>query len=183
MSSFIPSQATIANAYSVAGLALVGISTYYFRNYSRVLDCVQLFYVFAIAYAAALGEFSLLLGWGSLTFIPSFLNSFCSTGDYLCTNGYLISAGVAWLGAAFLMLIIIKIISCKRTGTRYQSFYNFWKGILRWIMTPLIYYSTTQVITQVKANNLLDRNFYASAGVCVFFFIWIFVELIGYKCV
>jgi hypothetical protein len=183
MSSFIPSQNTIASAFSVTGLALVGLSTYFFRNYTRVLDCVQMFYVFALVFAATGNEFSLNLGWGSLTFIPSFLGNYCVSGDYLCTYGYLISAGVAWFAIALLMLILIKIVSCKRTGTRYQSFYNFWKGILRWVMTPLVYYSTLQVISQLKTNNLMDRNFYASAGVCVFLFIWTLVELIGYKCV
>jgi hypothetical protein len=183
MSSFIPSQTAIGNGFSVAGLALVCISTYFFRNYSRVLDCVQLFYVFALVFAPTGGEFSLNLGWGSLSFIPSFLGSFCVTGDFICTNGYLLSAGASWVGATFLMLIIIKIISCKRTNTRFQSFYNFWKGILRWVMTPLVYVSTIQVITQVKLNKIMDVNFYASAGVCAFFVIMWFVELIGYKCV
>jgi hypothetical protein len=180
--SSIPYQTTIASVFSVAGLALVGISTYYFRNYSRVLDYVQLFYVFALVFAPGGGEFSLNLGWGSLTFLPSFLSNYCVANDYLCTNGYLISAGVGWMGVAILMLIVVKIISCKRTNTRYQSFYNFWKGIMRWFMTPLVYVSTAQVITQLKQNNILDRNFYASAGVCAFFLIWMIVELIGYKC-
>lgn len=167
----------------MTGLALVGISTYFFRNYSRVLDCVQLFYVFALVFASSDGEFSLNLGWGSLTFIPSFLGSFCVTGDYVCTNGNLLSAGISWLGAAFLMLLIVKIISCKRTNTRYQSFYNFWKGILRWVMTPLVYVSTIQIINQVKQNKIMDVNFYVSAGVCAFLVFWWIVELIGYKCV
>lgn len=183
MSSFIPSQTIIGQGFSVTGLALVGISTYFFRNYSRVLDCVQLFYIFAIVFAPKAGEFSLNLGWGSLTFIPSFLGSICVAGDYICTNGYLLSAGASWLGATILMLIIIKIISCKRNKTRYQSFYNFWKGILRWVMTPLVYVSTNQVITQLKQNKIMDVSFYASAGACAFFVILWIVELIGYKCV
>lgn len=183
MSSFIPSQTIIGQGFSVTGLALVGISTYFFRNYSRVLDCVQLFYIFALAFAPLGGEFSLNLGWGSITFIPSFLGSICRTGDFICTNGYLLSAAASWIGAAILMLIIIKIISCKRTNTRYQSFYNFWKGILRWVMTPLVYVSTNQLITQLKQNKIMDVNFYASAGACAFFVILWIVELIGYKCV
>lgn len=182
MSSFIPSQLTIADAFSVTGLALVGLTTYFFRNYTRVLDCVQLFYLFAAVLAANGGEFSLLLGWGSLTFLPSFFTAYCVSGDYLCTYGYLISAGTGWLAVALLMLIIIKLVSCKRHTVRYEGFYNFWKGMLRWFMAPLVYYSTLQVINQVKTNNFLDRNFYASAGVCLFFVVWIlFVELIGYK--
>jgi hypothetical protein len=183
MSSFIPSQVIISQAFAIAGLVLVAPSTYFFRNYSRVLDYVQLFYVFALTYAVTSSDFSLKLGWGFLTFIPSFLTSYCTAGDYLCTNGYLISAGISWFGAALLMLIIIKIVSCKKAGARYQPFYNFWKGLLRWFMGPLVYYSTLQIISSLQSNKIMDINFIAAAGVCALLVIWMFVELIGYKCV
>ena len=61
MSSFIPSQSTIGQVFAIAGLTLVAPSTYFFRNYSRVLDYVQMFYVFALVYATTTGVFSLNL--------------------------------------------------------------------------------------------------------------------------
>lgn len=79
MSSFIPSQGTIGQVFSVAGLALVGLSTYLFRNYSRVLDYVQLFYIFALTYASTTGVFSLNMEWGCLKFMPNFMNSWCNS--------------------------------------------------------------------------------------------------------
>lgn len=64
MSSFIPSHNVIGQAFSIAGLALVAPSCYFFRNYSRVLDYVQMFYVFALVFAYTSGAFSLNLQWG-----------------------------------------------------------------------------------------------------------------------
>jgi hypothetical protein len=58
MSSFIPSQDIIGKAFAIAGLSLVAPSTYFFRNYSRVLDYVQMFYVFSLAYATGTTLFS-----------------------------------------------------------------------------------------------------------------------------
>jgi hypothetical protein len=174
MSSFVPSQDLIAKAFVIAGLALVAPSTYYFRNYNRVLDYVQMFFVFALIYAPTSGDFSLSLSWGLISFIPNFLTNYCVTNDFICNYGYLHSAAIGWFGIALLMLIIIKIVSCKKNGVKYQPFYNFWKGIFRWITTPLVFYSTMQIISQAQNNNFMDRNFYASAGVCVFLFIWLF---------
>lgn len=54
----------IGQAFSIAGLALVAPSCYFFRNYSRVLDYVQMFYVFALVFALSSGAFSLKLQWG-----------------------------------------------------------------------------------------------------------------------
>lgn len=183
MSSFIPSQELIAKAFAIAGLALVAPSTYYFRNYNRVLDYAQLFYIFALTYAASTNTFSLNLGWVFLPWMPSFMGSYSKTGEYLNTYGYLISPGIAWLGVALLMLIIIKIVACKKKGLHFQGFYNFWKGLMRWFAVPLVYYSTQLIITNISANKIMDVNFLPPAGTCLFLFIWMFVELIGHKCV
>ena len=185
MSSYIPSQELIGKAFAVAGLALVAPSTYYFRNYSRVLDYVQLFYAFALTYALASGDFSLKLGWGFLSFMPSFLDSYCSTGDYLCQYGYLVSPLVSWFGVALLMLLLIKVVSCcKRSGAHYQPFYNFWKGLFRWCFGPLVYLSTGQMVSQLQAGkSITGWNLLGPAVVCVVLFVWMWVELIGYRCV
>lgn len=153
MSSFIPSQNTIGQAFAIAGLVLVAPSAYFFRNYSRVLDYVQMFYVFALTYAATSGVFSLNLSYGFVSFMRSFLDSYCSADTFLCTYGYLISPAVVWLGVTLLMLIVIKIISCKKPNWTFQSFYNFWKGMYRWVMPGLVYASTTQIISSAQSAN------------------------------
>lgn len=77
MSDFIPSQDLIGKAFSIAGLALVGVSTYFFRNYSRVLDYAQLFFIFTAIYASTTLTFSDNLRWSTIEFMPSFIDSYC----------------------------------------------------------------------------------------------------------
>lgn len=182
MSSFVPSQELIGKAFAIAGLALVAPSTYFFRNYSRVLDCVQMFYVFALAYASTYNVFSLSMPWGFLSFMPSFISNYCHDGEFLCTYGYLISPAISWFGAALLVLIIVLIVSCKKNNVRYQSFYIFWKGLFRWFSVPLAYYCTFQIITSLQLEEFkpTEVNFDAAVIIAGIIFIWMFVELIGH---
>jgi hypothetical protein len=177
MSSFIPSQDIIGKAFSIAGLSLVGLSTYFFRNYSRVLDCVQMFYVFALVYASTTGVFSLNLGWGFITFMQSFLGSYCHSGEFLCTYGYLVSPAISWFGVALLMLIIIGIVSCKKKNCKYQNFYNFWKGIFRWFSVPLAYYCAIQIIASLQSSNFnaSEVSFDSAIIIAGIIFAWMFV--------
>lgn len=184
MSSFVTSQDIIGKAFAIAGLALVAPSSYLFRNYSRVFDYVQLFYVFSLAYASTTGVFSQNLDWGSLSFMQNFLNAYCNAGEFICLYGYLISPAIAWFGVTFFMLLILGLISLKKSSVKYQNFYNFWKGFFRWVSVPLIYLCTTQIITSIQNNfNYSEVNFDAALIVAAIIVCWIFVEVIGYSCV
>lgn len=185
MSSFIPSQDLIGKAFAIAGLALVAPSTYFFRNYSRVLDYVQMFYVFALVYATSTNVFSLNMQWGFLTFMQTFLNNYCNTGEFLCVYGYLISPGICWFGAALLMLIILGIASCRKGHSKFQKFYTFWKGLFRWFSVPLAYFCAIQIISSLQSTkfNSMEVNFDAAVIIAAIIFIWMFVELIGHGCV
>jgi len=160
--------------------------------YSRVLDYAQMLYVFAIAYVivspTALStdpiHFSKRLDYSFLSFMSSFMNSLisgCSSTDYACKYGNLFSPAICWLGVAIGMLIIIKLVSIKKHNAKYLPFYNFWKGLMRWFMAPLIYYSTDMLIIQNRKYGTTDRDFYASAGVLAFFALYTLIELIGLK--
>lgn len=177
MSSFIPTQDVIGQAFSIAGLALVAPSTYFFRNYSRVLDYVQMFYVFALVFASTSGAFSLNLQWGFISFMPTFMNSYCNSGEFLCTYGYLISPGISWFGVTFLMLILLGILACTKKNVRYQKFYNFWKGLMRWFMVPLAYYATVNIIRSLQSSkfSLTDATFDWAIGIAAILFVWMFV--------
>lgn len=112
------------------------------------------------------------------------MNSYCNTGEFLCTYGYLISPGISWFGVTFLMLILLGILGCMKKNVRFQNFYNFWKGFMRWFMVPLAYYCTIQIIKSLQASSfsITEASFGWAIGVAVILFVWIFVELIGYKC-
>jgi hypothetical protein len=168
-------------AFSIAGLALVAPSTYFFRMYSRTLDLAQMIYVFALIYAANQTLFADNLSYSWLTFMPSFLN-FCTAGDYSCTYGDLLSPAIVWAGAALLFMIIIKIVAaCKKNSWSYLKFYKFFRGFSRWTMAPLVYYSTDILISKLQAESY-DDDFIASAVVLGFYALLSFVEIISFKC-
>lgn len=93
----------------------------------------------------------------------------------------MISPGIAWFGAVILMLIILGIVKCVKKKQYFQGFYNFWKGVYRWFMPVLAYYTAGQLMTNLKDANY-DINIYSSGGVTVFIFLWMFIEVIGHKC-
>jgi len=149
MSSIIPFQTTLGLAFSITGLTLVAPVSYHFRSYSHTLDAAQLFYVFATVFAPSINLFSNELKVSWLSFMPNFLN-YCINGDYSCNYGNLISPTLCWIGSVFLLLIIFKLVAIKKPNLKFQPFYTFYKGFLRWTLGPLVYYSTTTLITALK---------------------------------
>lgn len=178
MSSFIPQQDNLGMGFAISGLALICFSTYYRRAYSRILEAVQMTYLFAFIFTPTTALFSNKLGYSWLSFMPSFLN-YCTAGDFSCTYGYLLSPAICWAGAALLSLIIIKIIGRCKPSVKFEPFYNFYKGLFRWTFGPLIYFSTLVLITSLQ-NNSKDKDFIASAAVLGYSAAICFIELIAY---
>jgi len=113
--------------------------------------------------------------------MPSFLN-YCNSGDFSCTYGYLLSPAICWAGAALILLLLVKIIGLKKREAKFQSVYNFWKGLLRWTMAPLIYSSTTVLIKGLQASPFsFNNDLIVSVVVLAFFLVITLVEVIGYK--
>jgi hypothetical protein len=180
--SFIPNQNIIGQALAIAGLSLVAPSSYLFRSFSRTLDFAQMLYVFSIAYAPTATIFSSNLGYSFLSFMPNFL-TFCTQGDYVCTNGYLLSPGAVWLGLVILTFIVSKLVCCTDKTKKYHKFYNFLKGFMRWFMPPLVYSSTGSIIIFLQTYTITSSStdFIVAAGVLGFFALWFLIEVIGYK--
>ena len=53
---------------------------------------------------------------------------------------------------AMLMLLIIKIVACKKREAKFLSFYNFYKGLMYWFFGPLVYLSTVQIYNSADAE-------------------------------
>ena len=62
----VPYPDYLGKAFAIAGLALVAPACYFFRMYSRVLDYVQMIYVFSLVFAADASLFSNRLSWAFL---------------------------------------------------------------------------------------------------------------------
>ena len=72
--SQLPEESTIAQALSIAGLALVPFSSYFFRISSQTLDFAQMLYVFFLTFAPTTHLASRFLGYSWINFMPSFLD-------------------------------------------------------------------------------------------------------------
>jgi hypothetical protein len=151
--SFIPSQDVIGQALSIAALVLASPSTFLFRTYSRSLDFAQMLYVFAAAYSTSTTVFSTNLNYSFLSFMSNFL-TFCTSEDYVCTYGYLLSPALSWLAVALLSFLLAKLLSCINKQADYYKFYNFWRGVLRWVMAPLVYFSTGYLINFIQDKTI-----------------------------
>lgn len=79
------------------------------------------------------------------------------------------------------MAILFKLIAIKKPNLRYQPFYTFYKGFLRWPLAPLMYYSISVVIPGLDARKY-SNNFVGAAVVILFCALVGLIELIGFKC-
>lgn len=140
MSSFIPSQSTIATAFSISSLGLSFLVSFFHRDFSHSLFIVQMAYLFTNVYASATSLFASNLGVSWLNFMPSILN-YCSGSSYECNNANLITPLIVWTAFIILLWIIIKLIAIKKPDASFKPVYNFFKGALRCTMIPLFYNS------------------------------------------
>lgn len=179
--SFPPSQTLIGMILAIAGLALAAPCTLLGRHFSRSLFLAQMLYVFSSIYSTTTtASFSSNLDYSWLSFMPQFTKNYCSSGDFSCNYGNLISPGICWFAGAVLLFLIIKIVSCKKRDCKFLSVYNLYKGLFYWFMPPLVFYSTATIIYSLQ-NSSSDKNFYSAIIVLGMIVLVIIVELIAYK--
>lgn len=150
MSSFIPSQSTIATAFSISGLGLSFFVSFFHRDFSHSLFIVQMAYLFTNVYATTTSLFASNLGVSWLNFMPSILN-YCSGSSYECNNANLITPLIVWAALVILIWIIVKLIAIKKPNASFKPVYNFFKGAFRFTIIPLFYNS--MVVFQQNLQN------------------------------
>mgnify|MGYP000987294815 FL=1 len=179
--SFPPSQTLIGPILALAGLALAAPCTLLGRHFSRSLFLAQMLYVFSFIFnTSTTASFSSNLNYSWLSFMPQFTSNYCSSGDFSCNYGYLVSPGICWFGGAALLFLIIKIVSCKKRDCKFLSIYNLYKGLYFWFMPPLVYFSTLTIISSLQKSSS-DKNFYSAIIVVGLIALVMIVELIAYK--
>jgi hypothetical protein len=182
MSSFAtPYAPTVGLAFWVGGLVLSPLSSFFMRSYSPTLVIVQLLYVFGNVYAADSALFAANLGQSWLGFVPSMLTYCPAQSTYECANASLITVLLVWAAFAILVSIIVKMAAIKRPNASFKPFYDFWKGVLRWTIVPLVYNSFNMFIFSLQEQNY-HRDYYGAITVLIFYGVVLVVELIGYKC-
>lgn len=150
MSSFVPFPSTLGFAFSIGSLVLSPLVSSFMRMFSQSLMVVQLVYVFGNLYAPGVSLFASNLNQSWVSFIPSIL-TYCPSGStYECSNANLITIIIVWLALMLLIRIIVKIVSIKKPNASFKPFYNFFRGILRWSIIPLLYNSFVLFIQSLR---------------------------------
>lgn len=100
---------TAAIVLSIFALSVSPIVLLFFRHYYRGLDFLQMCYLFAILMANT--TFSSRLTTAMLDFNKNLL-TFCTTGDFVCNNGFRLSFGACLLGVLALTFFFVMLQKC-----------------------------------------------------------------------
>ena len=109
--TIVPSQDIIGTTISAVALALSVPHYFVFNTHLRILDFLQLVYVFSSVTTSMFGA-QLSTSW--LKFMPNFYSSFCDAGSYPTSVGYALSAGTVLVGIIVLALLITAIEKCRK---------------------------------------------------------------------
>lgn len=108
----IPATYEIGTTLSAISLALAIPHYFIFNTHLRILDFLQLAYLFSIV--TVLPAFSNNLSATWLKFIPNFYEKFCDSDGYVCNSGYALSSGTVLIGIIILALTIAGIERCRK---------------------------------------------------------------------
>lgn len=179
--SYLSNQELIGKILAIIGLSLAPFTTLFARHYSRSLYFAQMLFTWTTLYnTSGSVSFSSYLKWSWLDFMPEFTSKWCSNNDFSCANGVLLTPGIVWLGGALILLLVIKIVACKKKEAKFLSFYTFYKGLMYWFYGPLVYSSTKQVVKGIQ-NSDTGGDFMTAVIVLAVFVAITIVEVIAYK--
>jgi hypothetical protein len=178
----IPHSYEVGVTVSAVSLALAIPHYFIFNTHLRILDFVQLIFLFNLV-ATNWAIFASYLNDSWLQFIPNFYSNYCDAGGFVCTVGYALCFGTVLVGVIILALIITGIEKCRKPNIRFMPVFTLFKGLVRWIYISLssisalfIYYYGTGII----GNQV--TNFIAPIIVLAICFIFPIVQLIAAKC-
>lgn len=144
---------TIALAYSITALSIAPLLPLFFRQYFRSLEFLQMCYLFAsVLNTSALSS---KLTTAVVSFDKNIL-TFCTTGDYVCSNGFPLSFGVILAGILIITFIFVSIQKCCGKAIEYEPVFLTFKGFIRWIYGPLVYTSTSYLLALINLTSDLN---------------------------
>lgn len=103
----------LGQALSIVALIIMMPFCFAFRGYFRLLDHLQLMFVYAVLLASQSTTFSAYLSnsWIGFKYNIFF---FCKDGDFVCTAGFPLSFGACLLLFLVAMRIIVAIETCRK---------------------------------------------------------------------
>lgn len=163
----VPYAGYIAMAFSIAGVALVIPHYIVFKNHLRLLDLLQLCFLFSfpkILSASTQLNFSNLLNYSWGYFIPNYWTPLAiSPTSYLMFVGNLLSWGACVLGSIAIAWIVTLIVRCNnQTNWRFSDVFVLFKGLIRWMYLGLTSVSVMYVISTSDLYTSNPQSFQAS---------------------
>jgi hypothetical protein len=104
----IPHSYEVGITVSAVSLALAIPHYFVFNTHLRVLDFIQLIFLFNLI-AVNWPIFASYLSASWLQFIPNFYSKFCDANGFVCTVGYALCFGTVLVGVIVFALIITGI--------------------------------------------------------------------------
>jgi hypothetical protein len=183
VSCIIPGQSYVGTAISATALALSIPHYFIFKSHLRILDFLQLIYLFSLInplytnFAGSLSD-----SW--LKFMPNFYSSICDATGFACNVGYSLSAGTVLFGIILLALFITGVEKCRKPDKiQFMPVFTLFKGFVRWVYISLVSVSALFIYMYMLAlvGNMFS-NLVAPAivlGICL---IYPLMQLIAAKC-
>lgn len=177
----MPGSYEVGVTVSAVSLALAIPHYFVFNTHLRILDFVQLIFLFSLInplYSTFINYLS--VSW--LQFIPNFYSSFCDANGFMCNVGYALCFGTVLIGIIVLALLITGIEKCRKPHIRFMPVFTLFKGLVRWIYISLSSVSALflfKYLTGGVTGQL--TNFIAPIVVLAVCFIFPIVQLIAGK--
>jgi hypothetical protein len=138
-------------------------------------------YWFAVAMNSA--AFSYSLTTSDIAFNLNFL-TFCSTGDFVCNNGFALSFAAALVGVMIIIWLFVVLQNCCRTKkVEYEPVFLTLKGFIIWFYVPLAVPATVGVIQQASMASINLTTFLPPVIVLGVLAIFPFLQLLAYKAI
>ena len=80
--------------------------------------------------------------------------TFCTTGDYVCSNGFALSVGAILSGLLLITFIFVSIQKCCGKAIEYEPVFITFKGFIKWIYVPLVYTSTKALLSLISLTTV-----------------------------
>jgi len=107
--------------------------------------------------------------------------TFCTTGDYVCSNGFALSFGVILAGILIITFIFVSIQKCCGKAIEYEPVFLTFKGFIKWIYVPLVYTSTKALLSVLSTATISLTTLLPPAIVLGFLALFPFFQLIAKK--
>ena len=165
--------------FSIVGLSIAPLLPLFFRRYFRGLEFLQMCYLFAAVMNTS--AFSGRLGTAMINFNKNLL-TFCTSGDFICSNGFALSFAAVLVGVLLLAFIFVLFRRCCGRKVDYEPVFLTLKGFIKWFYVALAFAASVQVLNLVfltiDMKTLLPPA--VTLGVLALF---PFLQLLANKCI